>query len=146
VRRPNGALEATVYEQIMDVQKIALAIVLPVLMVCVSAFLSVAVWSQARRKEREALYRSETLKRVADASGPGSTTALEMMREHDRATARKRREELRLAGIVATAAGAGLMIFLRAIERREPMYLVGVIPVLVGLSLLVYGSMSAGRE
>ena len=35
------------------------------------SFLAVASWSDARRKEREAYYRSETLKKIAESSGEG---------------------------------------------------------------------------
>ena len=33
------------------------------------SFLAVTTWSEARRKEREAYYTSETLKKIAESSG-----------------------------------------------------------------------------
>ena len=35
------------------------------------SFVAVAAWSDARRREREAYYKSETLKKIAEAQGLG---------------------------------------------------------------------------
>jgi len=48
------------------------------------SFLGVASWSEARRKEREAYYKSETLKKIAESSGEGAKSALELLREQDK--------------------------------------------------------------
>jgi hypothetical protein len=116
----------------------AIAIFLPVLMVSVFAFTSIATWADARRREREAFYRSETLKKIAETSGSGGAAALEIIREQDRIAQRRRREDQRLGGLATTAAGIGLLISLRAIVPNQPVYLVGLIPVLVGLALLAH--------
>jgi hypothetical protein len=44
----------------------------------------VATWASERRKEREAYYRSETIKKVAELQGTGSQSALEVLREEER--------------------------------------------------------------
>ena len=123
-----------------------LAIIVPVVIVCSSAFVSVLVWTQARRKEREALYRSEALKKVSETSGPGAETALEMMREHLRADRRRRREIRNLAGVLSAAAGLGLMIFLRANEPGTPTYLSGMIPLIMGVALLAFGRLTNEKD
>lgn len=102
------------------------------------SFLGVASWSEARRKEREAYYRGETLKKIAEASSEGAKSALELLHEQDRIVARRRLEGVKLGGLITSAVGIGVMVFLRAMERFEPVYLAGVIPLLVGLALLGY--------
>ena len=102
------------------------------------SFLSVASWSEARRKEREAYYRGETLKKIAEASSEGAKSAMELLHEQDRIAARRRLEGVKLGGLITSAVGIGVMVFLRAMERFEPVYLAGVIPLLVGLALLIY--------
>ena len=58
------------------------AIAIPVVgSIALFSFLSVAAWSDARRKEREAYYRSETLKKIAESSGEGAKAAIELLRE-----------------------------------------------------------------
>lgn len=102
------------------------------------SFLGVASWSEARRKEREAYYRSETLKKIAETSGEGAKSAMELLLEQDRIAARRRLEGIKLGGLITSAVGIGMMIFLRAMERVEPAYLVGLLPLLVGAAMLIY--------
>jgi hypothetical protein len=124
----------------------AVAIFLPVLMVAVFAFTSIATWSDARRREREAFYRSETLKKIAESSGAGGAAALEILREQERVAQRRRRDDQRLGGLVTVAAGGGLLIFLRAIVPNEPVYLVGLIPLFVGVALLAHTFLFGPKE
>ena len=117
------------------------------------AWLSVASWGEERRKEREALYRSETLKKAAEVGGPGAQAIVELLREQELLSERRRVEGIKLAGIAALAAGIGVAIFLYALEPMpgKPLFAVGVVPALVGLAMLVYvfalapRSSSAGR-
>src|SRR5688572_18345696 len=85
------------------------------------SFIAVAAWAGARHAERETYYRTELIKKAMESpSGAG----LEYLRERDRETAlraaRKARSGLRLGGLVAVAAGIGLMVFLRAIVVYDP--------------------------
>ena len=122
----------------MDVQHIVLAIVFPVLTICVFSFVSIVVWSSARRREREAFYRSEMMKKVAESAGTGGSTVLEIMREQERADARSRRSGHKLGGIVSIAAGVGLTGFLAPFGMRQPVFLIGIVPMFVGVALLAY--------
>jgi hypothetical protein len=70
-------------------------------------FLGVATWANARRREREAYYRSEVLKKLAEAGQDGSSAALEMFREQQRAAFRNRLESQRLSGLILAAVGLG---------------------------------------
>jgi Domain of unknown function (DUF6249) len=109
------------------------------------SFLAVASWSEARRKEREAYYRSETLKKIAESSGEGAKSALELMREQENNFAKRRNEGLKIGGLVTAAIGLGVMVFLHGIDHDEPVYLSGVIPLLIGVALLIYPLMLAPK-
>lgn len=110
------------------------------------SFLAVAAWSDARRKEREAYYTSETLKKIAENSGEGAKSAMELLRERQRNLVRNRLEGVKLGGLVTAAVGLGVMALLRGLEHEEPVYLVGVIPLLIGLALLAYGFLLVPKE
>jgi len=112
------------------------------------SFVAVATWSAERRREREAYYKSETLKKIAESQSPGGASALELLREQERIAARRRREGQKLGGLITAAVGLGMMIFLAGVGRNdpEPAYLVGLIPLLIGAVLLLYGYFLAPKE
>lgn len=114
--------------------------------ISVFSFVAVASWSDARRREREAYYKSETLKKIAETQGAGGSTALEFLREEERNVMRRRREGTKLGGLITAAVGIGLMVFLRAEERSEPAYLLGLVPLLVGAALLTYVYLLAPKD
>jgi hypothetical protein len=105
-------------------------------------FLAVAAYSEARRQERESYYKSDMLKKLAEMQTSGAAAALEYLREQQQARlagqAEKKREGYLLGGLMTSAVGIGLMIFLRAIVHAEPVYLVGLIPTFIGVAMLVY--------
>ncbi|HKF23893.1 MAG TPA: DUF6249 domain-containing protein [Candidatus Angelobacter sp.] len=124
------------------------ALLIPVVaIVCVFTFISIAAWSDARRKEREAYYKSETLKKIAEAPGTGGQTALEYLREEERSSHRRREQQAsegrKLGGLVLIAVGVGLMLLLWGVADQDAkgVYLVGAIPFLIGVALLVYSYM-----
>jgi|SRR5579863_2869346 hypothetical protein len=90
------------------------------------------------RKEREAFYRSEALKKFSEAQGGGAEAALQWMREEDRRSERRIRGGLRLGGLIVSAVGIGAMIFLYELIPDMPVYLAGLIPTLIGAALLTY--------
>lgn len=110
------------------------------------SFLAVTTWSDARRKEREAYYTTDALKKIAESSAEGAKSAVEYLKEQNKNAALRRREGLRLGGLITAATGIGVMVFLRALNHDEPVYFVGLIPLLVGLALLVYGFVLAPKE
>jgi hypothetical protein len=119
---------------------------LPVGSIALFSFLAVSAWSDARRREREAYYRSEILKKIADTQGAGGGSALEALREQERYAVRRRREAHRLGGLVTLAIGFGLTAFLSAMGGDKPVHLVGLIPLLVGAALLAYSYLLAPKE
>ena len=109
-------------------------------------FLAVASWANARRREREAFYRTEVLKKLAEAGQDGSTAALEMFREQQRAADRNRLEFQRLGGLVLAATGLGLMPLLKGLASHQAAWTVGLIPTFVGVVLLIYSYVLAPRQ
>ena len=127
----------------------SLVLFIPIVsVICVFTFISIASWADARRKEREAYYKSETLKKIAESQGQGATSALELMREEERIAMRRQREGQRTGGLVAFAVGVALMLFLWAILDRgdKGVALVGLFPLLIGVALLFYSYVLAPKE
>jgi hypothetical protein len=97
--------------------------------------ISIASWSDARRKEREAYYKNDMLKKLAESQGPGVNSAIELLREQDRIGAIRARQGLKIGGMVMVAIGLGLLVFLRALITDEPIYLCGLLVLLIGVAL-----------
>ena len=112
------------------------------------SFVAVVVWSQERRREREAYYRSETLKKIAETQGAGGSSAIEFLREEEKNAVRRRQEAQKLGGLITAAVGIGMMVFIAAVDRSgpEPAYLVGLIPLLIGVALLSYTYLLAPKQ
>jgi peptidoglycan/LPS O-acetylase OafA/YrhL len=123
---------------------LALALVLTGLF----SFLSVFVWAHQRRREREAYYRSETLRRFSETAGAAPALLVQALQEDEHNSVRRRLEACRLAGVITLAVGIAMMVFIKAVDARsvEPSYLVGLIPVSIGLGLLFYVYVLAPRE
>ncbi|MGA8101899.1 MAG: DUF6249 domain-containing protein [Candidatus Acidiferrales bacterium] len=121
---------------------------LSVASVALFSFIAVAVWSTERRREREAYYKSETIKKIAETQGAGGSSALEFMREQEKITAHRQREGQRLGGLITAAVGIGMMIFLRSMNDPDARqaFLVGLIPFFIGVALLVHSLFLAPRE
>lgn len=134
----------------MDVNQALLPmfLFLGVASVALFSFVTVAVWSQERRREREAYYRSETVKKIAETQSVGGSSAIEYLREFEKSATRRRREGLKLGGLVTVAVGISMMIFIGAVARHDPdpAYLVGLIPLAIGLALLGYAYFLAPKE
>lgn len=101
-------------------------------------FIPSVTWMDSRRKEREAFYKAETFRRVAEASGEGAKAALEMLREEDRLKRKTAREGLKMGGVINIFGGIGLAVFLRVLTGSVGVALCGALCVLIGVALLVY--------
>jgi len=123
------------------------AIAIPVVgSIALFSFLSVAAWSDARRREREEYYRNETLKKIAESSGEGAKAAIELLREQNKNVIKRRLEGMKLGGLITAVVGIGVMVLLHGIANDEPVYLAGLIPLLIGLALLLYTFVLAPKE
>jgi hypothetical protein len=112
--------------------------------IAVFTMISIAVWTGTRLAEREAYYRNEVLKKLAEMQGAGAESVLNVMREEERRAERQKIEGLKIGGLAATAAGVAIAGFLWNLEKVR---MVGFIPLLVGLALLVYAFLLApGRN
>jgi hypothetical protein len=100
-------------------------------------FIPVVSWIDSRRKEREAFYKAETIRRVAEASPDGAKATVELLREQDRLGRIKAREGLKIGGVINIGVGIGLVIFLRALTGPQ-VALCGLIPGFIGIGMLVY--------
>lgn len=118
---------------------------LSVASIALFSFIGVASWSAARRKEREAFYRSELLKKLAEADAPGTAAMLQLLREEEANAAKRRTEGLKIGGLITVAVGVSLTIFIRAVDRTDLACLVGLIPGFVGLAMLAYAYLVASR-
>jgi len=101
-------------------------------------FVIVVHWVDSQRKEREAYYKAETLRRITEASGEGAKAALELMRADDRLKRIRAREGMKIGGLVNIGVGIGLLIFLHGLLPGTSIYLCGLIPGFIGVGFLVY--------
>jgi len=109
--------------------------------VVVFTFVLVIHWLDSQRKEREAYYKSETLRRITEAPGEGAKAAVELIREDERVKEMKAREGLKIGGVITFAVGVALAIFLHSLMSHgnsDVPYLVGLIPAFVGVAMLGY--------
>jgi hypothetical protein len=116
---------------------VAVFLFLAIAAIALFTFLSVATYAGTRQAEREAYYKAEMMKKIAESGGQGNS-ALEYLREQERIKAAKRLGGLKLGGLINTGIGLGLMIFLRALIPDTPIYLCGTIELFIGMALLVY--------
>jgi len=114
--------------------------------VALFSFVAVASWADAHRREREAYYKSEITRKIIETQGAGSSSALELIREEEKIEAKRRREGIKLGGLVTTAVGIGILIFLKMLVTNEPVYLSGLIPLFVGIALLTYAYLLGPKE
>jgi hypothetical protein len=125
---------------------------LSVAVISVFSFISIAVWTEARRKEREAYYKAESLRRVAEMPGDGAKYVVEMMREEEqnrqlraRANEIKQIEGMKIGGLVLLGVGVGLIGMIGALSDKSAAGAVGLIPGLIGVALLVYAFFMAPK-
>jgi hypothetical protein len=135
-------------ENDMNVNSLPIFLFLSVATIALFSFVAVAVWASERRREREAYYRSETLRRVAETQGATGSSAIEFLVEEEKNAARRRVDGQKLGGLITVAVGVGMMIFIKAVDRDDPdpTYLVGIIPLLIGVALLVYSYLLAPKQ
>ena len=75
-------------------------------------FIPAVTWMENRRKEQEAFYKADTMRRITESSGEGAKAAVELMREQARIAQVKKLESLKIGGLTTMAVGVALLIFL----------------------------------
>ena len=101
-------------------------------------FIPLTSWIDARRKEREAFYKAETIRRLTEATGEGAKAAIELLREDDRLQRVRRLEGMKIGGLITLAVGVALSIFVGLIGAPGFFYVAGLVPGLIGVAMLVY--------
>jgi hypothetical protein len=131
---------AMVLLRVFDDSRMGMWMFLSVGAVCLFVvFIPLVSWIESRRKEREAFYKADTVRRLVEASGEGAKAALELMREEERLKRIKIQEGLKIGGLINIAVGLGLGILLYSlVGTHDSPYLVGLIPGLIGVAMLVY--------
>src|ERR1700734_1891875 len=92
----------------------SLFVFLAISTIALFTFLSVAAWTGTRQAEREAYYKAEMMKKIAETGGERNP-ALEYLREQERIKAAKRIGGLKLGGLINSGIGLGTMVFLKAL-------------------------------
>jgi hypothetical protein len=103
-------------------------------------FIPLITWIDSRQKEREAFYRAETFRRLAEAPGDTAKAGLEMLREQECMKQRRTIEGLKIGGLINLGVGLGLIFFLKDLlgSGHGSPYLCGLIPGMIGVCMLVY--------
>jgi len=114
-------------------------LMIAVVVAATMAFVSVVAWLKGREKEREAHYRNEMARRIAEADDPAPLLAY--LRENERIDVARERAKVRLGGLITLAIGVAMMVFLHQFVPEEPVYLAGLVPSLVGVVLLVFSEL-----
>jgi Domain of unknown function (DUF6249) len=121
-----------------DMPEIGLWLFLSVASVSLFAvFIPLVTWIGSRQKEREAFYKADTIRRIAEASSDGAKATIDLLREENRMTLIKIREGLKISGVICIGVGIGLVAFLSRLVSST-VALCGLIPGLIGLAMLVY--------
>lgn len=102
------------------------------------AMVVLIVWFEAQRKEKQAFHRSELLRKIAESQGDAADKVLEMIRQEEFEAKIKRREGLKLGGLITAAVGLGVIAALAILLPDKPIWIVGLIPFLIGAALVVY--------
>ena len=139
-------------------EDLAIALAWGIAAIALCTFLSVAAWTSARRKEREAYYKSEAIKKIAEMQGATPEPVLQILREtmsawkdHPspanmgpyQAKAYYRAETIKKIADMQGAGADAVLTVLREDERisarrvREGLKLGGFITCAVGLGLIV---------
>ena len=101
-------------------------------------FLAVASWADSRRKEREAFFRHELLKKIAENPGSNADQVMQLLRQEETDRLERMRNGIRLGGWVTLGVGIGVMLLLSQLVRVSGLWAVGAIPALVGAALLLH--------
>lgn len=109
------------------------------------AMIVLIVYFGEKRKAKQALYRNELLKKIADSQGDAADKIMEMIRQEELDIKIRRREGIKLGGLITAAAGLGAMALLFMLAPAQPVWISGVVPLLIGLALFIYAQVLSPR-
>lgn len=106
-------------------------------------FVTVVVWAESRRKEREEYYRFEFRKRLVEDGKMDAAAFASLIGYEHELVRRQGRQKLLVAGFVFVGIGAGALIGLQFIG--DSVWMAGFIPIGIGLSMLAGGLLFGGK-
>jgi len=101
----------------------------------VLTFVAVLRWVDRGSSEREAFYQNEFRKKLLEHGAEDAPAMLEVFREEERVLQSRRRERLKVTGIVAVAGGLAIVV---APLLHLDWTAVGLVAVFAGVGVLVY--------
>lgn len=105
------------------------------LLLLVLAFTATLRWIDRGSTEREAFYQYEFRKKLLEHGTQDMSSMTDLLREEEQILQRRRRERLKVTGIVAVAGGLAILVApLLDLDWTTP----GLIAVFAGLGILVY--------
>lgn len=107
------------------------------------AFVSIIIWVEAQRKERQEYYRFEFRKRLVEGGDMDAGAFAALLRYEHELGLRQAREKLLVAGFIFIGIGVGTCFGLRFIDNA--VWMVGYIPLGVGLGMLLNGFFFAAK-
>ena len=127
----------------MGSDMLALWLFLAATVVATLTFVTVVVWAENRRKERQEYYRFEFRKRLVEAGKMDAGSFASLMRYEHELGLRRGRQKLLVAGFVILGTGLGICVGLLFIGGS--VWMLGLIPFCLGLSMLAYGFLFAAK-
>ena len=115
-----------------------------VAIIAVFSWMAVVTYMENRRKERESYYRYEFRSKLVEAGKLDAEQLLELTLREEISQLQRRREGLKLAGIVLVAVGVGMIVGLGPLTDWEVASL-GLIPLALGVSILGYALFFAAK-
>ena len=123
-----------------------LMMLIPVVsIIAVFTFISVAVWAENRRKEREAYYRYEFRKKMVEAGKLDADQLMALVDREEERRVSKQREGLKLAGFILLAVGLGFYFGIRPLTDGDVAAL-GFVPMVLGVAILGYALFFAPKS
>lgn len=127
-----------------EVPPLQLVLIMLSLFALMITFVVVMVWLGQRKRERAAYYRHEMERRLIEKGEATQGSLLEMRRAEHRQEWKRRREGLRLGGLLSIAMGVGMLM--AAWQMEEIGLRSGWIPLVIGLVLFAYGQWISPKQ